>query len=548
MAEENTITTPDVTYRPDGVITEHDLIVGQVALYSPKRFVGRRVITTPYETITRDNVVDVLSNAQETHRRNVGEIDYLYNVYRGCQDIMYKVTNARPTINNHVCVNRANEIVTFKSAYLLNEALQYISHGGEESVSRDVKTLNEYMRSEDKESKDKELVDWMHICGVGVRVVLPDDESEQEGAPFYIATMDPRTAYVIYHDGIRKRAVAGVLNMKDENEKPFSYVYTSNRCYQVQDNRVVKETPNLDFGCPPVIEYAANMPRLGAFEPVISILNAINVLESNAVDSIQAFVDAYDVFINCELTDGQYAELSQGGKAISVKTVTPGFEANVKRIASELNQAGTQTRIDDLTDAYLTICGMPNRNGGTSTSDTGTAVIFRDGWSEAESRAKDTEKYFIRSERDFLRVVLRICHASSKSNISLQLKDIGIDFARKSLSNVQSKVQALCEILNNGSIHPKLAFDAFGDIFGDKETAYRISMEWKEAQEAKQEEELRTELDLARSGATQWSISTQTSNNTTQTSNETGINTSGSTDTSKDTVTGYGDSGTTNVN
>ena len=41
------------------------------------------------------------------------------------------------------------------------------------------------------------------------------------------------------------------------------------------------------------------------------------------------------------------------------------MEAKVYRIASELNQTNTQTIVDDLQDAYLTICGMPNRNGGS---------------------------------------------------------------------------------------------------------------------------------------------------------------------------------------
>src|SRR5699024_3819299 len=111
---------------------------------------------------------------------------------------------------------------------------------------------------------------------------------------------------------------------------------------------------------------------------VIPILNAINTIESNRVDSIQDFVNAYDVFQNCEIDDDAYKALSAGGMAIQIKGA-PGMEAKVYRIASELNQTNTQTLVDDLYDTALTICGMPNRNGGSSTSDTGTAVIYRDG-------------------------------------------------------------------------------------------------------------------------------------------------------------------------
>ncbi len=171
----------------------------------------------------------------------------------------------------------------------------------------------------------------------------------------------------------------------------------------------------------PIVEYVNNDARMGAFEPVVPILNAINTIESNRVDSIQDFVNAFDVFQNCELEDGQYKELSKGGMAIQIKGVQ-GMEAKVYRIASELNQTNTQTIVDDLYDAALTICGMPNRNGGSSTSDTGTAVIYRDGFAEAESRAKDSEKTWERSERDFLRIVLYICRETS--DLKLELSDI----------------------------------------------------------------------------------------------------------------------------
>ena len=151
--------------------------------------------------------------------------------------------------------------------------------------------------------------------------------------------------------------------------------------------------------------------------------------------------------------------------------------------------------MDDLEDAYLTICGMPNRNGGSSTSDTGQAVIYRDGWSAAESRAKDTEKTWERSEREFLRLVLYICRETG--DLGLQLSDIKPEFTRKNLSNIQSKAQVLAEMLNNSKIHPKLAFQYSG-LFSDPEEAYRISQSYYEEQQRKMERSLRDELEAGR--------------------------------------------------
>ena len=452
----------------------------QISCWPDDGLHGRHVAYTNKKQITPENVADVVGKAMVIHMRNAAEIEYLYGYYRGRQDIRLKEKVVRPEINNKVMVNRANEIVTFKTAYLLGEPLQYVSNGGDDTVSAKVNRLNEFMRSESKDTKDKEIADWMHICGVGVRMVVPDEEGEEDGSPVCIYTLDPRDAFVIYYSGVGHKPLAGVLRQWDEEGKPYQCVYTREWYFEIAGGEIKKQEART-IPYIPIIEYPNNDARMGAFEVVLPLLNAINTVESNRVDSIQDFVNAFDVFQNCELEEGQYAELAKGGMAIQIKGVQ-GMEAKVYRIASELNQTNTQTLVDDLYDTALTICGMPNRNGGSSTSDTGTAVIYRDGFAEAESRAKDTEKTFIRSEREFLRIVLYICR--NTADLDLQLSDIKPEFTRKNLSNVQSKVQVLCEMLNNSKIHPKLAFQYAG-VFSDSEEAYRISRDyWLEEQAA----------------------------------------------------------------
>ena len=507
-------------------------MVRALDLFPDNGLTGRRKITTNVAEITSENVRDVLDSALSKQLVNAGEISYLWDFYRGKQDIRRKKKYVRENINHKITVNRANEIVTFKTAYLLNEPIQYISHGSDyehtwngfdqqqgtgrteifdrryngeaakknNEISAWIVKLNEFMRAEDKESHDKEIVDWMHICGVAERLVLTDKMAgEENGAPFYLYTLDPREAFVIYSAAVGERPMAGVVIRYDENDRMFCEVWTENRKFTVTKDTVTEEGHTL--GGIPLIEYENNMARMGAFETVIPILNGINQLESDAVDAVQDFVNGFDVFQNCEIADGSYSQLSLGGKAVKIRTVTQGMEAKVYRVASELQQGGVQQRIDDLTESYLTICGMPNRNGGSSTSDTGQAVIFRDGWSEAESRAKDSEKLYVRSERRFLRVVLNICKAQTAESMSLgnlELKDIGVNFARKSLNNLQSRFQCFMEGLNSNKIHPELLFNAFGDVFGDKAKAYQMSMAWQAEQEKKAEEKLQKQLDEER--------------------------------------------------
>jgi len=129
---------------------------------------------------------------------------------------------------------------------------------------------------------------------------------------------------------------------------------------------------------------------------------------------------------------------------------------------------------------------MPNRNGGSSTSDTGAAVLLRDGWSLAEARAKDSELMFKQSEQKVLKLILRICRdtATVPAEVNaLRLKDIALQFTRRNYENVQSKSQVLVSMLQQTKIHPRLAFTSCG-LFSDPEQAYAESMIYHEEQQA----------------------------------------------------------------
>ena len=447
---------------------------------------GRRKIFTSKKEINPSNIVEVLSKAYAVHVQNMREIQYLYDVDRGKQDIRLKHSITRPEINNIVLVNRANEIKTFKTAYLLEQPIRYVSNGGDDSVSEQVAKLNKYMDSEDKNSKDKELIDWMHICGVGVRLVLPDPSDDPDASPVSLYTLDPRESFVIYYSGIGKNPVAGVVLQENEQEEMVMCVYTKDTYYEITNNEITFIEPH-SLGRIPIIEYPNNMARIGAFEIVLPLLNAINTLESNRVDNVQDFVNAFDVFQNCGISGEEYSELTKGGKAIQVNSTNVGAEAKVYRVYSELNQTGVQTAIDDLYESVLTICGMPNRNGGSSTSDTGLASQLRDGWEAAESRASDTEKCFIAPEREATRLILKICNETS--DLNLKLDDIKIEFTRKNLSNLQSKVQVLMQLLGSEYVHPKDAYSV-SRVFPDGDAAYINGMKWHEEQQQILESEL----------------------------------------------------------
>ena len=445
---------------------------------------GRRVITTDATEITDGNIREELNKAFDTHSVNRGEIEYLWNYYRGKQPILQRVKKVRPEICNKIVENRANEIVSFKVGYLCGEPIQYVGRNGDESVSHAIAELNEMMFSENKATQDKEVVEWQMICGTAHRLVLPDSRGEEDDAPFEMFTLDPRDTFVVYSAEVGNKPMFAVKYRVDSKNDRICSVYSANWYWRIVGDKIVESKAHA-LGMIPIFEYPANNARLGAFEIVLPMLDAINNVASNRMDGIEQFIQSFIKFVNCDIDEEQFKALKEMG-AIKVKSVD-GSTADVSIVTQELNQMQTQTLVDYLYQTVLTICGMPNRNGGSSTSDTGAAVIMRDGWSLAESRAKDSELMFKKSEHDVLKLILRILRDTqglSDDIYKLRLKNISLQFTRRNYENVQSKAQVLTSMLQQPKIHPRLAFQHSG-LFTDPESAYQLSKEYSEEQEQK---------------------------------------------------------------
>ena len=440
---------------------------------------GRERIFTDVDVITDENIIDEITDAMNVHLKNRNQIEYLWNYYRGKQPILERKKKVRPEICNKIVENRANEIVSFKVGYLCGEPIQYVGRNGDEGVSKAIAELNEMMFSEKKASKDKQIVEWQMIAGTAYRLVLPDKRIDEDDAPFEMFSLDPRDTFVVYSNKIGNKPVFAVKYCTDKKGVDTFSVYTNNHFWEIRDKKIIKSKGHA-LRMIPIIEYPANTARLGAFEIVLDLLDTLNNIASNRMDGIEQFIQAFMKFINCEITEEEYKKFLELG-AIKVKS-TEGNQADVDMVSNELNQTQTQIAKEDIYDAILSICGMPNRNGGSSTSDTGAAVILRDGWSAAECRAKDSETIFKESEQETLKLVLRICKDNrglDENVYKLRLKDIDCKFTRRNYDNIQSKSQVLVSMLQQEKIHPRLAFTSCG-LFSDPENAYQMSMEYVE--------------------------------------------------------------------
>ena len=482
-----------------------------------ERLHGRRKILSDYLEVTEDNIIEILCKALNVHMQNRAEIEYLYNYRKGIQPSLFRTKQVRPEICSHIVENRAAQIVDFKTGYMCgsSNAIQYIGScsqdGRQEELAGLISQLNEYMQDIDASTENKEIFDWVFTCGVAYKMVLPNVQAEYgdvHTTPFESYVLDPRNTFVVYSNALGEPALMGVRYVKKENGTVIYSCYTKDCVYTVELFKVKKKEQYRILNSQghiveniPIVEYIDSEMRMGSFEVVITMLDAINNVEANRQEAVEQYVQALLLMHNVGLNADEYDALREQG-CIQFDDVSPDKTADISYISLDLDQGNTQTLVSNMWQTVREICGVPSMsNGETSDSSNNGAVLMRQGWGQAEAKAKSSEEMFKLSERKYLKLVLNICKYNTGVLKNLYPQDIQIRFTRRNYEDIQTKSQVLVTMLNNDKIDPKLAFEHSG-LFVDTERAYLQSMKYYEETQKKASEQQLMQLALQQQSST----------------------------------------------
>ena len=429
---------------------------------------GRLDIYASSDEITAENVVSELNTALPYHVQNLLQEDFLYWYRRNVTPILRRKKDVRPEIMNRVQIGIADEICTFKDGYFLTQPCFYTARN--DGVQDKVDKLNEYLYRSYKHVADDKIVDWFHTVGKGVLYVEPDRDNDKE-VPVHCYSLDPRSAFVVKSLRPGNEPVMGVNMVVVDDQAKFD-VFTKKYIFHLSGGvtgRMLTTQVNSDFlatavsvdkvernalGLIPIIEYRYNSVNMGAFESVVPLIDALSLVQSNRLDGVEQFIQSLAVATNCEFPDGTTANDIRQAGMIVLKSIGEN-RADFRILSEQLNQAETQVLIDNLYEQILRICAMPTTTkGGRSTSDTGTAVLARDGWFNADCSARNCADLFKESNRQFDRIFVEIL--KKRGLLDINLSDFELNIVRNETANIQSKAQAFNTMLASG-LHPELA-------------------------------------------------------------------------------------------
>ena len=460
---------------------------------------GRKIAYVDVEKVTVNNVLPILAQGISAFIFNKPIIKYLWDYKKGDQPVLYRTKTVRDDIINKIVENHAWEIVRFKNAQTYGEPVQLISLSNDEKVNQAVDKLNDYFRSAGKELKDINSGEWTSAVGTGFKAMQKKDGE----IPFRLVTPTPMNTFIIY-SRITEEPLLSVQEMKDAEGNLWYQCFSDTHEFHVQNSTLLPLTTVNDevvyarlhaYGRIPIIEYPNNQDRISDIELVISMLDAINNMQSNRMDGIEQFVQSWVKFINCEVDEDSFLGMKMMG-ALVVKSNNAENKADVDVMSQELNQTEAQVAKDDLWENVLAIEGIPGREAKSGGGDTQGAVSLRNGWDVSKQAAHIKDAYIKTGDKQLALLVADRLRIANGISLGLSIMDFDVQISHSPLDNLMSKTEALKMLLEAG-IHPLIALKTSG-LWADAEKTFLMSkpyldalyetVEDREAQEKKAQE------------------------------------------------------------
>lgn len=449
---------------------------------------GRKIAYTDAERITDDNVVKIIGQCIGVFYGNKSAIRYLWRYYKGDQPVLYRTKISNEDITNKILENHAYEIVQFKVGQTYGEPVQFISRKDDDAINNAVDELNDFMTDANKQEKDIKSGEWQSATGTAFKAI----QSKEGEIPFRITAPTPMNTFIIYNRTTEEPMLA-VQELKDEDGKYYKLAFSETMSFKIVNSNVVSSKLHT-YGGIPIVEYPNNHERISDIELVISMLDAINNMQSNRMDGIEQFVQSWIKFVNCDVDEEQFAKMKMN-HALVVKSINKDNKSDVDIMTQELNQTQCQVAKDDLWDNALSILAIPTKQSNTG-GDTQGAVELRNGWDFSKTRAKLKDPIVKSSEKRLATVVLNTLRVSG-NDLKLSIRDFEVQINHSPQDNMYTKSQTLLQLLQCG-IHPIVAIKTVG-LWGDAEKTFMLSKPyldnlWKTIDDVEEQERKAQEI------------------------------------------------------
>lgn len=200
--------------------------------------------------------------------------------------------------NNKVVNAYAKYITDTQVGYFMGKPVAYtVADDGDQSL---LDTLTQVYDYNDEQTENMELAKIASVNGVAYELLYTDEF----GQPHFKA-IDPDEMFCVYDSTVEEKIVCAIRvytqRMYDDETVEFVQCYDrdSVRYFQIDVNgfHLVDEVPHY-WGDVPVAVYENNAEAIGDFEPVLTLIDAYDLQQTNTLNDMEQFTDAYLMLVN----------------------------------------------------------------------------------------------------------------------------------------------------------------------------------------------------------------------------------------------------------
>lgn len=318
-----------------------------------------------------DRDMELIRGFISEHKIMAAKMARLWRYYRGDHDaIMDKVVTDKQVAPNNKVVNPyPSYIVDTQVGYFMGSPIVYTYN--DEDLEERMSVINEY---NDEQAHNIDLARSASVCGVAYEVLYFDTDKN-----IRFTSLPSEQTFLIYDTTLEDNVLYGVRYYEErlgDEKQTVLIIYTDHEVITFElsgDDLVERERRSHAFSEVPINMYRNNAEEMGDFEKVIPLIDAYDRVESNTLDDMDMFTDAYLHLKNLAGTDEN--NIRQMRETRTILTVDDGDASWLVKTVNDTWVENFKTRLDADIHKFSFTPNMADTNFASNQS--GVAIRYK---------------------------------------------------------------------------------------------------------------------------------------------------------------------------
>ena len=388
-------------------------------------------------TLPKDTVItnQVLNDVIAYNERYTKRFEMLEGYYLGKHGILERNKDDKLS-NNKVVVNHAKYITDTNVGYLLGNPVDYQTTEG-----LDIEPLLDAYKKQTINDLDSEIAKDVSIFGLQYEYVYANENAEPKSCE-----TDNKNTIIVYDDTVEHNKLFGLIYRPIFEGSTFKYweiiyvdkqVKRTYKSFSKSLRQVGKDEPHA-FGDVPLICYKNNPEYMGDFEPVISLIDAYNLLQSDRINDKEQLVDAILLFYGVDFDEEQGEALKESRMLANIPT-----DAKVEYLTKALQEGDVDVLRKSIETDIHKISMVPNMSDVNFVGNS-SGVAIRYKLLAFEQNVKNKERYMEKGLMERFKLYNHFLFTQSKM-AEIPVEEVDAVFKR----NLPSNDFEISQMINN---------------------------------------------------------------------------------------------------